>query len=142
MEKGNIILRKIWQDSELIELAAECTSPLITARSKIYVSADLIDELVQKIRTFLGGQCNETQWANEARGSGSTVCLSLRFLKKDTLGHILIEVFTEVEDGGDRETHNCCFYVHTECGLLRQFCYELLSLKDCAAGREVHLNPF
>lgn len=142
MEKDNIILSKIWQDSELMELAAECTSPLVTARVKIYVSDALIDELVQKICTFLGGQCNETEWANEVRGSGSTACLSLRFLKKDTLGHVLIEVFTEVEDGGDYETHNCCFYVHTECGLLRQFCYELSSLKDRAAGCEVYLNPF
>lgn len=51
--KDNIILRKIWQDDDVIELAVVCSSPLITATSEIYVSDSLIDELISEIMRFL-----------------------------------------------------------------------------------------
>ena len=36
--KDNIILRKIWQDDDVVELTVVCSSPIITATSEIYVS--------------------------------------------------------------------------------------------------------
>ena len=38
MAKDNIIIRKIWQDSELAQLEVTCTSSVATAITKIYVS--------------------------------------------------------------------------------------------------------
>lgn len=40
--QDNIILRKIWQDDDVMELAVVCSSPLITATSEIYVSDSLL----------------------------------------------------------------------------------------------------
>ena len=51
----NIIFRKIWQDDDVMELTVECSSPLITATSEIYVSDSLIDELISKLRDFSMG---------------------------------------------------------------------------------------
>ena len=138
----NIIIKKIWQDSELMELEVICTSRFVTSRSKIYASGALVDELIQKINVFLGGygHCEEIEWANECKGNLSTACVSFRFLEKDKLGHILIEVFAEVDDGGDYEKHNCCFFVNTEYGLLSHFCHELSLLKSSSSGCEIHLN--
>ena len=70
--KDNIILRKIWQDDDVIELAVVCSSPLITATSEIYVSDSLIDELISEITRFLNGN-KEGFWANEERGDASLV---------------------------------------------------------------------
>lgn len=42
--EDNITLRKIWQDDDVMELTVECSSPIITATSEIYVSDSLIDE--------------------------------------------------------------------------------------------------
>ena len=125
--EDNITLRKIWQDDDVIELTVVCSSPIITATSEIYVSDSLIDELI---------------WANEERGDASTACVSFRFFREDALGHIAIEVFAELDDGGDYSKHNCCFFVRTEYGLLMNFCDHLDQLKNGSVGCEIRLNCF
>lgn len=66
--------------------------------------------------------------------------MSFRFFRKDTLGHIVIEVFMELDDGGNYTQHHCCFYVGTEVGLLLNFCESLKQLKKESAGYEIQLN--
>jgi len=136
----NIILSKIWQDSDVIELKVVCSSAVATIKSKIYVSDSLIDELICQIKQFLDGNIEEGLWANEEKGNDSTACVSLRFLKKDKLGHLIIEVFAELDDGGDYAEHNCCFFVGTEYGLLMNFCERLVYLKNNPVGYEIQLN--
>ena len=108
--EDNITLRKIWQDDDVIELTVVCSSPIITATSEIYVSDSLIDELISEITKFLNGN-KEGFWANEERGDASTACVSFRFFREDELGHIAIEVFAELDDGGDYSKHNCCLLI-------------------------------
>lgn len=138
--KDNIIFRKLWEDSDLITLKVVCSSSVATIISKIYVTIALIDELIGQIEQFLEGNVEEGLWANEEKGNDSTACVSLRFLRKDKLGHINIEVFAELDDGGNYAEHNCCFYVGTEYGLLMNFCQKLACLKRDPAGCEVRLN--
>jgi len=140
--EDNIILRKIWQDDETMELQIVCSSAVATITSKIYVSDSLIDELICKIKRFLAGNDEECLWANEEKGNDSTACVSLRFFRKDKLGHIVIEVFAELDDGGDYAEHNCCFFVGTECGLLMNFCERIAHLKNNPVGYEIQLNCF
>ncbi|MBO5333432.1 MAG: hypothetical protein J6B37_04875 [Clostridia bacterium] len=137
----NIIIKKMWQDSEVIQLKVTCFSSVAAAVSKIYVSDYLIDELINQIGRFLNGNIEEGLWANEETGNDSTACVALRFIKKDKLGHIIIEVFAELDDGGNYAKHNCCFFVSTEYGLLMNFCENLIKLKDCLEGYEIKLNP-
>ncbi len=136
----NILLRKIWQDDELIQLKVVCSSCVATATTKIYVSNSLIDDLIYQIKQFLNGYIDEGLWANEDKGNTTTACVSLRFLKKDKLGHILIEVFIELDDGGDYTKHNCCFFVGTEYGLLMHFCDKLAQLKESPEDCEIQLH--
>ncbi len=117
-----------------------CSSPVITATAKIYVTNDLLDDLIKQIKLFLKGKVTESYWANEKMGDGSTTCVSLRFLHKDTLGHILIEVYMELDYGGSYDIHNCCFYLETEMGLLEKFCKNLRILKRKTTGETVTLN--
>lgn len=62
--------------------------------------------------------------------------------RDDELGHIAIEVFAELDDGGDYSKHNCCFFVRTEYGLLMNFCDHLDQLKNGSVGCEIRLNCF
>ena len=140
MVKDNIIFSKIWQDDDVIELKVICSSSVATITSKIYVSDSLIDELICQIKQFLDGNNEEGLWANEDKGNDSTACVSLRFFRKDKLGHIVIEVFAELDDGGNYTEHNCCFYVSTEYGLLMSFCESLVQLKKNPVGYEIQLN--
>lgn len=136
----NIIFRKMWQDNELMQLKVVCSSSIATIVSKIYVSDSLIDDLIINIKQFLDGYVEENLWANEDRGNDSTACLALHFLKKDKLGHILIEVFAELDDGGSYTEHNCCFFINTEYGLLMNFCKKLEQIKESGVDYEIQLN--
>lgn len=138
--KDNIIFSKIWEDYDMIELKVTCSSSVATIISKIYVSDSLIDELICQIKQFLDGNNKEGLWANEDKGNDTVACVSLRFFRKDEQGHIVIEVFAELDDGGDYSEHNCCFYVSTEYGLLMNFCERLVRLKKNPVGYEIQLN--
>ena len=124
--KDNITFSKKREDGDIIELKIVCSSSVATITSQIYVSDSLIDELICQIKQFLDGNIEEGLWANEDKGNDSTACVSLRFLSKDKLGHINIEVFAELDDGGNFPEHNCCIFVGTEYGLLMSFCESLV----------------
>lgn len=138
--KDNIIFSKIWEDDDIIELKVVCSSPVVTIVSQVYVSDTLIDELICQIKQFLDGHIKEALWSNEDKGNDSTACISFRFFSIDKLGHIIIEVFAELDDGGNFTEHNCCFFVNTEYGLLMEFCESLICLKKHPVGYEIHLN--
>ena len=87
-----------------------------------------------------GGEVEECRWANKERGDNSSACLSLRFLRKDRLGHVLAEVYMELDDGGEFNDHNCCFYINTEYGLLQRFRDQLPKLKQPELFSVVRLN--
>ena len=136
----SITLEKIWQDNELMELKVICLSETIRATTKIYVTDALINDLVNQIKQFIDSQVQESFWANEERGNNSTACVSFHFLRKDKLGHICVEVFMELDDGGKYSDHNCCFYVNTEIGLLSKFCLLLPKIKQNQLGYKIVLN--
>ena len=46
----------------------------------------------------------------------------------------------QVNDGGSYSSHNCCFYINTEIGLLEKFCKKLPTLKRELLGIKVVLN--
>ena len=124
----NLIITRFWQDIEFFQIEIECKTEFISARGKVYTTDDLIDDLYNKIETFLSGKVYSTCWQNGTRGDATTPCISFQFFHKDKLGHILIEVFLEIDDGGALSAHNCCFYINTETGLLHQFNPNGLSL--------------
>ena len=69
-------------------------------------------------------------------------CQSRNAIHKDKLGHILVEVYLELNDGGDYDYHNCCFYVDTELGLLEEFSKKLYILKEPQLGKVIKLNQY
>lgn len=136
----NIIIKKIWEDSCLMELEVTCIAPVITATSKIYVCDELLDELTDKITQFLEEKIKETVWQNGSKGNKTPPCAIFRFLNKDTKGHIIIEVFLELYDSGDFTKQNCSFYVNTEHGLLMNFAKKISKFKGKNNVVEIQLN--
>ena len=136
----NLIITRLWQDIEFFQIEIECKTELIAVRGKVYTTDDLIDDLCNKIEAFLSGHMDATCWQNGTRGDTTTPCTALRFSRKDELGHVLIEVFMEIDDGGALSTHNCCFYINTEVGLLYQFKENLPKLKAPQLGIRVSLT--
>ena len=136
----NLIITRVWQDIEFFQIEIKCKTEFIAVRGKVYTTDELIDDLYNKIEIFLSGSMNSTCWQNGTRGDVTTPCIALRFSNKDELGHVLIEVFMEIDDGGALSVHNCCFYVNTEIGLLYQFKENLLKLRTPQLGTQILLG--
>ena len=136
-----IMLEKEWEDSDCfgIQMTAHC-SDIITAKTRATISDEMVDDLSQKLHEFICGNTREILWETDARGDETVACLSLKFMHKDKVGHILVEVYMELEDGGKYSEHNCCFYVETALGLLEKFCERLPLLKTPGLDIEIVLN--
>lgn len=125
----NFIITRVWQDTDFFQIEIECKTEFIAVRGKLYTTDYLIDDLYSKIETFLSGKIETICWQNGTKGDLTTPYMAFRLLRKDQLGHILIEIYMEIDDGGPLTTHNCCFYLNTEMGLLCQFKENLPHLK-------------
>lgn len=136
----NIFIKRLWQDADFFEIEVECRNEFIIAREEVYTTNALIDDLCSKIDIFLSEKADTICWKNGTKGDWSTPCTMLTFFHKDNRGHVQIEVFMEINDGGSLNTHNCCFFVNTEIGLLQQFRENLLKLKTPQIGIEISLN--
>ena len=135
-----ILIEKIWQDVFCYQVKITCASSHVVATNDIYVSDDSIDTLFNGLNDFIKNEINEFFWISGEKGDDSTACVSFKFIHKDKLGHILIAVYMELDDGGSYSSHNCCFYIDTEIELLEKFRKKLPLLKQDLLGMEVVLN--
>ena len=135
-----IAIEKVWQDDLCYQIKVTCASDNITVTNDIYISSNSIDDLSNGLNSFITGTTKEILWESGEKGDDSTAFVSFRFIHKDKIGHIWIEVFIELDDGGKYSTHNCCFYVNTEVGLLEQFYKKLPKIKDQQIGYKIILN--
>ena len=136
----NIMITRVWQDDWFFKVEVRCKTKFIDVIEKVYTQDSMIDDLCNKLDAFLSGKVESACWKNGERGDGYSPCIELQFLHKDKCGHILIDVFMEIDDGGSLETHNCCFYLNTELGLLYRFREKLLNLKTQQLGVQVALS--
>jgi len=137
-----LCLERNWQDDYFFALKVTAKSESVAAVTSVYSVDECIDSLSRGLDAFLAGDIDSYLWENGKKGDGSTTFVSLEFLRKDTLGHIQVEVYMELNDGGCFSKHNCCFYVQTELGLLERFNKSLPRLKEPQLGKKVILNDF
>ena len=55
-------IQKIWQDTDFAEFEITGSSPVITAKTAVYMTDSLIDELFRQITRFLSGEVEECCW--------------------------------------------------------------------------------
>lgn len=135
-----ISLERIWQDENFFQIGVECVSQSVVAKSCSYATNESIEMLIEEIGAFLDGTVDSFYWINGEKGNLSTPCFSFEFCKKDNCGHIQIEVYLEIDDGGPLEKHHCCFYVCTELGALYQFKEDVVALTTPQIGKKVFIN--
>ena len=135
-----IKMERVWQDNDMFELKVLCVSDIISVSTNIYIDDYHINTLINKLNLIINNEIEHFQFLVSKRGNETANCLSLDFYKKDKLGHVLIEVYMELLDGGDFNTHNCCFYIKSEIGLLWQFLHDLPSIKEPIIGSYLILN--
>lgn len=135
-----LTIERVWEDADFFEIELVAQSKIACARVKSYTTTETINELALKIATFPQKFDDRYLWENGIKGNASTPYVSLEFWCKDRQGHIMIEVYMELDDGASYNKHNCCFYIETELGLLNSFGKSLISLSEEGVGKKVALG--
>nr|WP_122013178.1 hypothetical protein [Maliibacterium massiliense] len=135
-----IELKRVWQDAYLFEMEVTCASEHIVASNKVYTTNQSIDNLAEEITRIVDGEETECLWENGEKGDAYAAYISMKMMHKDKRGHIQIEVYMELQDGGSFAEHHCCFYVNTEIGMLMEFGKNLQKIKQPILGRKIRLN--
>ncbi len=131
---------RIWQEDNFFEIKITCRAEVIAVTTQVYISDENIDELCAKLNIFLDGDDETVLWKCGTKGDDSTTCFSLAFMRSNQLGHVRIEVYMELNDGGLLSRHNCCFFINTESGLLYKFLCDLPKIKQKHIGIQVILG--
>lgn len=138
---NNFSLERIWEDMEFFEIEVIAKSEFIQACGKFYTTTEKIDRLIASLSSFPQNSKDRFIWENGVKGDKFTPYISLEFWCVEKFGHIVIEVYMEIDDGGSYDKHNCCFYIKTEVGLLNNFGKSLALLNERGIGKKVTLNP-
>ena len=141
MSMDLLTIERVWEDEYFFEIRVAAKSKSISAECRSYTTEDAISELSTKLIAFPSKPNDSFLWENGIKGDQSTPFLSLEFMCEDKLGHILVEVYMEIDDGALYSKHNCCFYVRTEIGLCNKFGKALDEFKTSNVGEIAVLNP-
>lgn len=134
----NLILKKIWQDEDLLELNIIGMCDYVKAHQDCYISKKDLEKLANEIKKI--NDTSEKIYLEFGKKDGDyTPAFSLLIMPKNKNGHIKIEVDMEINDIETR-THRCMFFVNTELGMLERFGEKLKRIKDFEIGRMICLN--
>jgi hypothetical protein len=136
----NISFKKVWVDPDFYEIEIRAKSECIGAMVRSYTTTSAIQELASHLVSFPKMQDDRYLWENGTKGDDTTPFVSLELRCEDKRGHVVIEVYMEIDDGATYSTHNCCFYIKTEVGLLNSFGKSLLSLNEDNVERLIVLH--
>lgn len=132
-----LYFKKIWQDTGFFEVELFAQSSFAMAKTCSYTDSTAINQLSSKLLSFTAN--DKYLWENGVKGDNYTPFVSLNF-ESDCCGHVKIEIYAEIDDGGTYSNHNCCFFVNTELGLLYEFGKNLCLLNRGEIGTKISLN--
>lgn len=132
-----ILFEKIWEDDDFFELRVMAKSKIISAECTVYITISSLHKLAQALSKY--NMEERVFWENGTKGDSTTPYISIEVSKKDKCGHLLIEVYMELDDGGTFDKHNCCFFINTDIGALNELGFSLYSLEQGEIGTKVQM---
>ncbi len=135
----NIILKKIWQEDDLIEIELSIDSEFVEAKANYYVATNSVLDCQRIIFEFINNNSKECNLEFGKMGEGNVPCFNLN-LSQDRTGHVLIDAFFELDDGSTPK-HQCSCYIKTEIGLLAKFADKIKFLADLPLDTRISLLP-
>ena len=136
--ENNIIIKKVYEDNELIELKIMIDSPFVKAYQFCYIQDIDLIENAEKIIGYSKNFTNDCYVEFGKKEGNYTPAFSLKFLKANLTGHLKIEVDIEIEDNDER-LHRCCCYVDSELGLVENFGLAMKKLVFAEVGSEISM---
>ena len=134
----NLIIEKIWQEENCIELKIFAKCAFVKAYQMCYIQDEKLLEIAEKMLDYLKDY-NEAVYLEFGKKTGNyTPAFSMCLLPADISGHVKIEVDLEIDDNNTR-SHRCCYYINSELGLVEQFSKGLIELVKKPIGEKVEL---
>lgn len=134
----NILFKKRWQDSDLINLEIFAISELVSAKQTCNVSASVLHEAGEKIVKYAEKGSKDAYIEFGHKEGKYAAAFSMKYLAPNATGHMKIEVDLEVEDIDDR-SHRCCYFINGELGAVGRFGNKIIELCEKSTGTEISL---
>ena len=120
------------EKSFVFRISGRC--PVAAAVSTVEISRQGMEELNQEIQYFLEQKDAEGYWESDIPGLGETPCITMTLLPGAEPEQVVLELYMELDDGGDFSRHICRFYVHTARHQLQSFAGALQRYSDFVPG--------
>lgn len=125
----NLVIERIWQDDQLIELLVTAYSDYVSIKQTCYIGKSELSLISEKILYF-SNNSNTHCYVEFGKKEGDyTPSFSMCINPMDKFGHITIEMDMEIADNTKR-CHRCLFYIHTELEALKKLGKSLNNISD------------
>lgn len=135
----NIVITRIWQDTNFFEVFVECTSANLFISYNYYLTTSHIDDLHGQIQKLLCYENHSVLWKSGNRGAEYAPCFEIKINNISKTGTVEMEIYMEFIDNKAQYKHNCIFCIKTDIGLLENFSKRLLFLKENSIGAKASL---
>lgn len=136
MVMDNIIIRKIWQEDNLIELYVIAKSKYAMINQRCYISLEDVIKNTELIKKYVENCENEVYIEFGNKQGNYTPAFSLKLLPIDSHGHLIIEADLEIDDNSIR-CHRCIFYIKTELGPIEHFANKLAKIEHLSKNDSI-----
>ena len=129
----NIIIEKIMQDQNLVELNIKGNCNIVNVFQTCYVDVILFEREIDKIINYCKNYDKECYIQFGEKNGNFTPAFSMCIFPATKKGNVTIEVDFEIVDNNERK-HRCSFYVNSEFGSVERFAYCLKDLTEKNCG--------
>lgn len=137
--RDDIVIKKVWEDGDLLELNILCISEFASASQNCYIQSSDLSLLSGRLEDAIVSLNQGCVLRFGESGNDYTPSFSMELYEISKTGHVTLEVTIEIDDNSTRE-HKCVFFVRSELGLLEIFAHALCSLADRDIDAVLHLN--
>ncbi|BDR59370.1 hypothetical protein [Xylocopilactobacillus apicola] len=110
--ENNINIKKVWQDSDLLQLSIIASAEFVLVKQLCYIEKNTLRLIGEKIKQY-SYDFKENCYVQFGELKGNyTPGFSLDFLAAHYSGNVKIEVDMEIDDN-DEWKHRCRFYVNS-----------------------------
>ena len=141
--KGKIVIHFLYNTESMERFGFfEVKIQIITADIKLtnnfYITEDDICRLSDSIKVYISGDNKNMFWEIGEKDLGLRSYFSIKIIENDGLGHLIIEVYINLQEEYDNKYH-CTLAIKTEIGLLSNFGESILLLNKSDIGTSVDL---
>lgn len=135
---NNIVIEKVWEDENVIELKITAVSEYVTAYQTCYTNTAELARIRNEISGFLNDFTHDYYIQIGKKEGNYTSAFSMNLKKANLTGHVNIEMDIEIADIDDR-SHRCKFFVDGELGAIERFGMNLKYIGEGEIGEEISL---